>query len=367
MFAILLMLQSTDIVITGKRLVEAQAACVRGGCTPLRDAQTSIALAEAQFHDGNYLGARDTLAAAVARNRNAAATDPKPVAALYEAYATVELHEGDRQIYRRAVTGRVATLRDNLPPGDPAVVAATGALGDMWVNLSNYSQAIASYRAAEASALADGQERAAILVGMKRVALIASRDRRKARHVLDELGTRPIAQEGAYRTALDVLRLRIAARSADEAEISRLVARVGHRQGTPPTLIYAPPYRLDVRAASNQDERKFGLSDAIRSRSNEMNEIRWADIGFWIRPDGRTDDIDVLRGNGAASWIAPAIAQIEARRYTAATSPTADSLVDSGGSASPSGSYRVERFTSRSDYATPTDSNIRRRTAVGRV
>ncbi|OWK32616.1 hypothetical protein SPMU_09530 [Sphingomonas mucosissima] len=41
MLTLLFLLQaaSGDIVITGKRLVEAHAACVKGGCTPLRDAQ----------------------------------------------------------------------------------------------------------------------------------------------------------------------------------------------------------------------------------------------------------------------------------------------------------------------------------------
>jgi hypothetical protein len=69
MLALLLLIQSQtgDIVVTGQRLVDAQAACVRGECTPLRDAQASIALAEARFRTGSYFDAKRTLAAAVAR------------------------------------------------------------------------------------------------------------------------------------------------------------------------------------------------------------------------------------------------------------------------------------------------------------
>lgn len=101
MLALLLMVQaaSSDIVITGKRLSEEHAICDQGRCTPLRDAEVSIAYAEAQFREGKYLDARNSLAAAVNRNRNHAKIAPKPVAALYEAYATVALHEGDQEIY----------------------------------------------------------------------------------------------------------------------------------------------------------------------------------------------------------------------------------------------------------------------------
>lgn len=124
MFTLLLMVQAAtaDIVIKGKRLVEAQAECAKGNCTPLRDATATIALAESQFRDGEYLKAKRLLAAAVARNKDKAGSDPRPVAALYEAYATVAIHEGDRDTYRSAVADQVRVLRDHLPADDNAVV-----------------------------------------------------------------------------------------------------------------------------------------------------------------------------------------------------------------------------------------------------
>jgi hypothetical protein len=65
----LLQLLSPDIIVSGKRVAEEYATCHRGSCTPLRDAQVSIAFAELQFREGRYLDAKHTLSAAVARNR----------------------------------------------------------------------------------------------------------------------------------------------------------------------------------------------------------------------------------------------------------------------------------------------------------
>ncbi|MDV3481927.1 hypothetical protein [Sphingobium yanoikuyae] len=97
MFALLLLVQaaSPDIVVTGQRLVEEQAKCVRGECTPLRDAQATIALAEQQFRDGEYVHAKGLRAGAISRNKGRGAEAPRAVAAIYEAMATVSLHEGD--------------------------------------------------------------------------------------------------------------------------------------------------------------------------------------------------------------------------------------------------------------------------------
>jgi hypothetical protein len=132
-FALSLQAATPDIVISGRQLSEAYAACVEQGCPPLRDAQASIAFAEQQFRDGAYLKARHTLMRAISRNKRHAATDPKPVSALYEAYATVSLHDGDLDAFKSAVGEQVRTLRDNLPANDPAVVAAAFATGDMWL------------------------------------------------------------------------------------------------------------------------------------------------------------------------------------------------------------------------------------------
>lgn len=147
------MLQSpSDIVVTGQRLEQAHRRCAARQCTPLEDARASIAHAEALFRKGQYQPAKRLLATATARNRDRAATAPRPVAALYEACATVSLHEGDLVRHRGAVADQVRTLRDHLPADDPSVMDGVLVLGDMWLKLGNAAQAERAYRGAPADA-----------------------------------------------------------------------------------------------------------------------------------------------------------------------------------------------------------------------
>jgi tetratricopeptide (TPR) repeat protein len=359
---LLLLLQtpSPDIVVVGPRLAEEQAACRGGGCTPGRDAQVSIAYAEAQFRAGRYLDARDTLAAAVARQRRRGSEAPRAVAALYEAYATVALHEGDQEIYQRAVAGRVRTLRDNLPAGDPAVVAAAPALGDMWVKLRHYQQADTSYRAAERAAIAAGQERAALFAAIKRVGLAAAMGQPgRASRMLDEIAARPAAQEPALRSLVEVVRFRIAARDADDATMMALARRIGGQQQAAPPLLWEPPFPTDAVAAGNAQARRFSQADVFTTRSGDYDGVQWIDVGFWIRPDGRTADAEILRGSPSPEWGESILRRIDARVYAATDGIARDTTIPAAG-----GIYRVERVTGRSTYVTPAGSLIRRRVAA---
>jgi hypothetical protein len=324
----------------------------------LRDAQASIALAEAQFREGAYLQAKRILAAATARNARHAATDPKPVAALYEAYATVALHEGDQRAYKRAVADQVKTLRDHLPAGDPAVTAASVALGDMWITLRNYRQADITFREVENDNLRTGQERGAMLAGMKRVWLIAAMgEPARALRMLDQLEARPLASDAAFRTALRVVRIRIAARGADDEEMAKLAGDLRQGQGAGPVLIWAPPYEPDAADAANADARRFGAPDVVRTAASDVDGVQWIDVGFWIRPDGRTAEAEILRQSRPLQWSATVLSQIADRRYSATT-------VAPGASES-EGVYRIERVTKRTRYITPVGSLISRRVGDG--
>ncbi|MES3151862.1 hypothetical protein [Sphingomonas faeni] len=351
LFALTMQATTPDIVVSGKRLTDAYEACVEQTCPPLRDAQVSIAYAEQQFRQGAYLQARKTLAAAVARNKQNAATDPKPVAALYEAYATVSLHDGEMDVFKRAVAGQVRTLRENLPPNDPAVIAAAFATGDMWLSLGNGRAAESSYRAVERQAMADGNATLAMLATLRRVGLAnARRDISGATRLLAEAEARPAAADPALRSVLQVVRLRLAAQRADNGQVDRLVREIGHATSTRPVLIWGPPYEPTALAAAREDAAKFDLINPVPTRSGDLNPIQWVDIGFWIKPDGKTDDVEILRGSRSTGWAGYLVKQVSGRRYTG--TPDAE-----GGS----GVYRIERFSLRGLYQTPTDSNIRRR------
>lgn len=358
--------RTPDVIVTGERLKKVHDQCTMGGCTVLRDAQASIAWAESQFRDGRYVEAKRTLAAAARRNARNAATHPKPVAAIYEAHATVSWQEGDQRDYRRAVADRVETLRDNLPADDIAVRGAALALGDMWVRLGDPFEAGRAFADAERAAVAAGQGDVAIRARIARARLRRLlNDRKGAVALLDSADALPGAGEPGPRTALAAMRLRFAALDGDKAEIDRLVAAsAGIAKATQPVLVWAPEYpatALQAARAARGRGSSAQLFDArtdattpmpngLDPRSTDLDPIRWADIGFWIRPDGRTADFEVLSGSPERSWTAPYAKQVEQRRYT----PTASIAEDPG-------VYRLERFTLRAGYAVPIGSLIRRR------
>jgi hypothetical protein len=347
-----------DIVITGDRLSEAHARCAQGRCTPLQDAQTTVALAEQKFAEGDYLGSKHVLAQAISRNKAKAAEAPRSVAALYEAYSTVALHEGDQFTYRTALANQVRTLRDNLPADDMSVVAASTAYGDMWITLKKYRNADLAYRSAEQEALRSGVEPAILRTGIKRAWFYASVNKTAdALRKLDEVAARPGARAPDVRTTIEILRLRIAAKDADDAKMDELIKRVSASDQEQPVLLWAPPYERNALVEGNDEAVRLGFRQIIPSHSADYSKVQWADVGFWIRPDGRTEDADVLRSSPSVDWTGAVLQQIAGRRYAADSSSRNKGFGQ--------GRYRVERFTRKSAYETPIGSLVRRRVASG--
>ena len=346
---------SGDIVVSGQRLDEAFAQCAARRCTPLRDAQVSVAKAEQLIRDGRYLEAKRRLADAVVRNRRYAATDPKPLAALYEAYATVSWQEGDQITYRQAVAGQVRTLREHLPPTDPAVVDSEIALGDMWMKLREFQVAGTVYDTAERHARELKHERTAVSAAIRRAWLaVALRRPEQARAIMARVEQSPLATDPQVRSVLPVIRMRVAVADKDEAAIDRLVSRLaGQDAAGAPRLVWSPPLQMTAAQSASKTAQRWGERDGMLPHSSEVRGISWADVGFWVRPDGRTEQVEVLRGTRGADWTRPVLAQIEERRYGALTGTTADT-----------GVYRIERYTMRGTYQIPIGSLIRRRSGV---
>lgn len=362
-FATLLLLTQTvspDVVVSAPAIRAEQQRCQRGGCTPADDAQLSIALADAEFRDGAYGKALRTLTAAVSRNRRHAATDPKPVAMIYQALATVALHEGHEDIYRQAVRGRVRVLKDNLPPSDPAVISAGHAFGDMYLKLGNPRAAETAFNEAEKRAKAAGSERSAMGMALRRawIATVTG-NRGDARRILAEVAARPIARDPAMATVLRVMQVRIAVHGGDEAQIASALRGLSIRQGEQPILLWGPAFPVDSTAAANADARKFSVPEPFRPSVSNAQNLQWADVGFWIRPDGKTAEAEILRSSPYLPWGNAALKQIAGRRYVP-TTHVGNAPVDAE-----EGVYRVERITRRLKYLTAIESRIPIRVATG--
>lgn len=187
----------------------------------------------------------------------------------------------------------------------------------------------AAYRLAERHGRAAGPPLALAAAQLRQVWLETTLGAAgRASALLAEVERGPVGEDADVRAAIAVLRLRIAARRDDGAEVDRRIAALP-RAGSTPSLIWAPDYALPLGVTGN-----------------------WADIGFVIGPDGRVRDAEILRGSPGRAWTRPLIAQVRARRYTPAGPGTAPA-------------YRIERFSLRATYGAPTGSHVRQK--VGSV
>lgn len=357
---LLAQVQAPAIVVQGERLSQALRQCEAGQCTVRRDAQVSIASAETLFRDGEYLKAKLLLTRAIDRNRRHEATSPKLVSSLYEAYATVSLHEGDESGFRRGTRQQVRILRDHLPADDPAVIAKIMALSDMWFKLRDYRQAKLSYQAAEQQAERAGQAEMAAVAAIRVAWLTATMGHRTAaRAMLDEIAARPAARTGDLPDVIQIMRFRLDASSLSDEEMLRRSKSIGAGYRKTPLLVVNPAYDFTDLATVNNAASRFQLVTPIPVLSSDVSSVQWVDVGFWIRPDGRTDEVEILRGMRAESWARSIVRQVEGRVYS--------SFASAPGEKGASGMYRVERVTLRQRYQVPVGSLIERRVPVGGV
>ena len=112
---------------------------------------------------------------------------------------------------------------------------------------------------------------------------------------------------------------------------------------------------------SDEDrDRELGRSQSASARltSLNMDEPKWADIGFWINADGRVEDFEVLRSEGDTEWLGQVERHITSRRY--APLSTAEDAAP--------GFYMIERYSAVARFADQvTGSRLRRREPVMRI
>jgi hypothetical protein len=155
-----------------------------------------------------------------------------------------------------------------------------------------------------------------------------------------------------------MLLLRIYGERRDTARSEILLAQF--RQDNPPRrqLLVNPPYQLAVHDGSDNSG-KWGSQaarsnmDTTLSRRVGNFEDMWIDVAFWIQPDGRVADLQIVRRSGRADWADPLLQSIRGRRYASigGTEPT----------------YRLERYTYTAGYESRTGSRIQQRSPLARV
>lgn len=340
------------ITVIGQRLPDLQArlgACIARNCPTDEDVDASLAVAEAQIIDGDYRGARRTLLSSLGRNREDAKAYPIPVSDLYRANGRVAAHLGYDDDYYRSTWGIYRTLKEGMPDEQYRHYSALMEIAEMMGRTRNHERARLYYERIADSARRDGRPDIASLAELRRV----------LRHFppyLRESAVRKILARTDPTLKAPVLEGKLAlARMAYEqknpAKGDSIVAELAGLSIRKPILVYAPPYDLGQSQADNAEnsgvEQSSGQSVStggpdggsggpipdvgggsratltgtmsFGARRMALNvEDMWMDVGFTISPQGRVEDLQVLRSKGGRSWAAPLLKSIAGRRYTPA-------------------------------------------------
>jgi hypothetical protein len=137
------------------------------------------------------------------------------------------------------------------------------------------------------------------------------------------------------------------------------MAEMARSGDAPRQLLYSPPYQLAQQNNVEGDLQRMDeihrgslLIDNLGERMTENFEDKWIDVGFWVQPDGRVDDVQLLRRRSPGSWEGPLLESIRGRRYSPGERPT----------------YRRERYTFTSTlHNTATGTHIADRSPRGRI
>lgn len=334
------------ITVTATRLSDLAAdaeRCAKQGCPTRKDIAVSVAYASALFDDGKYLDAKAILARTVARTKAAAKAEPLALSTLYQAQATLGLHEGDQETVHAATWASAEVLRDALPSDSLARLTADLRVADWQLRSGDGTGAAQRY--GDITARAGAQEIGDVAALRRAVALEAIGQHHDAQILLQSLAARTGPEAATVRRAALATAAKMASDGKDARRADTLVARlVAEPAGAEPMLVSS----AELPRPGKQEPEGLEVVGADRgARGSALVGLRWVDIGYWIKPDGRVDDVRFLRGSPRLDWAQPLVGYINSRRY----SPVM------GGA----GHYKVERYTLTSNYTTPIGSLIRRR------
>lgn len=360
---------SREIVVTGRSLkdtADALADCLARKCPPDEDVAATLAHAENLFMGGDYDVARTTLLRSISRNRKHGQAHPVPVSDLFRANSRVAQHMGEAKDFQLSVLDMRDTLKKGVGEDDPRTLVAQIEVGDSRAKLGHPEEAKRIYGDVEKRAIALGQPRVAmfarlrgaILKNTQAEELNQPQEKKEARAALEDIIKNPLPGGTEFSLAARVVLARTdrkAGRQDTTADIVREFAAAGGV--TRPVLLFSEPIkRIDM--TSNAGDGQPAGNTTSRLTSLETSD-QWADIGFWVNPDGRVSDVEVLRGKGTRQWLKPVFEHLNGRIYAP--------LKKEGNDGVP-GFYMVERYTLTARFVNDTTgSRIRRREAEPRI
>lgn len=344
--------QGQAIVVTGTSLRDTERAlnaCLARHCPPNEDIDASLAHAENLFVAGDYKKARGVTLAAVSRNNRYAAQYPVDVSDLHRANGRIAAHVGEGDDYEFSTNTMRRVLKGSFGEKDPRVISADLEVASMYASLGRVDSAWRKYKQAEREAHAAGRED---LAGLARVRMAwlyqltgdTDTTRRELRKIADDTNpARKVASLSAR-----ILLSRLARLEGKPDDVDAIITELRANAAQKPVLLYMPKVELTRTEVGGRIGSVTGLM------ATDNFDDRWIDVGFWVNPDGKVADAEILRHHGDTTWTPPLMRAIVGRLY----SP----------SAAPEGSYRVERYTWTSLWKWDrTGTHIRQRSPDARI
>ena len=395
--------QPKTIVVVGERIDDAAAnlkACLARHCKPDEDIDATLALAETQLLAGKYRDARTTLLASLGRNKEFGDAYPVPVSDLYRANGKVAAHLGFDQDYYRSTFGIYSTLKNGLPSRDARKYMAMMEVAEMMYRTRGHTRARYYYDRIADRARQDGRDDIAAIAELRSAIrhLPPGSEMQMAaiRKVADLQGDKMRAPVLEAKLAL----ARMAFQKGDEAGAEAIVADLSKLKIKRPMLIFQPTYAMVARELDSGSEFGFPFVSppvvggepgsnggpgggppapkggnpgsvqtsnraAVSSSLQLMQwsttkrvagnfDDMWADISFRITPEGKVDDLRIIRSKGNLNWTRPLLISMAGRRYTP------------GRPKDPS-SVRTERYTYTSGYEVQTGTRTAEHSPKARV
>ena len=260
----------------------------------------------------------------MARNRDEARTYPEPVSDLYRAGTRVAEHLGRDREVELYVYRILAALRAGLPVEDHRHFTARLEIARSLAALGQPEIARRELRRLAEVARAGGREDVANLAELRSLWLdYMETPHGPARRRLLEMSRWTDPQRALLAYGAKTLLIRIYSREGDDERADALIAAMGG--GETRRLLYSPPYQLvqqtNVDGNAHRASAVYepsGLKPAnLAERLTDKFDDKWIDVGFWVQPDGRVDDLQLLRrGPGGGGWAAPLLESIRGRRYS---------------------------------------------------
>jgi hypothetical protein len=340
------------IVVTGSSLAKTERAlkeCLARGCPPEEDINATLAHAENLFVAGRYADARKIAKASIGRNGRHAKDHPVPVSDLYRANSRISAHLGEGGDFERSTWAIKRALKAGLPENDVRIVGADLEVAGMQASLGRIESARKTYQEVEEDARALGRGDIAAMARL-RLAWLYQLDgeTHTARQRLREIADDRTPEARIARLSALILLARFDREAGRTDTADALLAELKAANFRKPVLLFAPAVELPSR--------EVGTSGSVtRLMATENFEKVWMDVGFWVTPEGRVADVEVLRNSGRLEWAAPLLKSIAGRIYSSAPEGSGE------------GSYRVERYSYTSLWGDRTGTRIRQRSADGRV